>query len=440
MDPWGYLQELVVVLLLIGANGLLAMLEMALVSSRSSSLEQQAEAGSKRAAYIAELAKEPTEFLSTVQIGITLVGIGTGVYSGAAFAAPLAALLAYVPFVGTSAKALAYGIVVALVTYLSIILGELIPKRIAINNPEKVIVGCADLVKVLVTVFKPFTLLLSLSTNFFLQLLQIKNNKEQPISEEEVRLLIEQGTASGVFNKSEQSIMFNALELDELKVSEIMTPRTQICWLDVNEGTEVLLAQITEHPYSCFVVADEDLDEVLGVLYTKRFLLGRLQQEYDLRSHIRQPLYVPESMRIDSLLKMFQKERIKVALVVDEFGALAGMVTLRDVIEHLVGDVPSYDEVEEQQIIKRDDHSWLVDGMLPLAEFADHFPVEEAEEQNARKNFNTIAGLVVALLGHIPTAGEKTVFGGWQLEVMDMDGNRVDKLLVTKLQEQQENA
>lgn len=433
MDPLGYLQELVIVLLLIGANGILALLEMALVSARKSRVEQMA-ASSKGAAYILQLAQEPTEFLSTVQIGITLVGIGTGVYSGAAFAAPLAAVLRYASGMEAYARPLAYGLVVALVTYLSIIFGELLPKRCAINAPEALIVRCSALVRVLVALFKPFTFLLNVSTRYLLQLLHVKGREEQPVSEDELRLLIEQGASSGVFNNEEKRIMLSALELDRLRVSAVMTPRTQIGWLNIRSSDEEQLAQMSERRYSAFVIADEDLDHVLGIVYTKRLLLdGLKRQRLDLKRHIRQPLYVPENMRIDTLLKKFQQERVKIALVVDEFGAVAGMVTLRDVVERLLGSVPSFDEKAEQKIIRRSENSWLVDGLLPLDRFIERFALEETAAEQVSRRYNTVGGLMVALLGHIPVEGEGVTLASWQLEIVDMDGNRIDKILVSRI-------
>lgn len=440
MDPLGYLEEILVVFVLIGANGLLAMLEMALVSSRKSRLEQLAAGGNRQAAYIARLADEPTDFLSTVQIGITLVGIGTGVYSGAALAAPLAAVLHHVPWLDKYAGPLAYGGIVAVVTYLSIILGELIPKRIAISNPENVSIRFAPVIKTLITAFKPFTLLLSCSTKFLLRFIGNKNSEEPPVTEDEIKVLLQQGTASGVFNADEQRIIENAFELDDLKVCEIMTPRTKISWLDIKDETTAHLAQIADKRYSCFVVADDDLDHVLGVVYTKRFLLqGVKNVTYDLQQAIKQPLYVPENMRTQNLLNMFKKERIKVALVVDEFGSLAGMVTLRDVVEHLVGDVPSFDEEYEPEIIQRPEGGWLVDGLLPVNEFAEHFKLEERLVKTAKGSYNTVAGLLVGLMSCIPKEGEHIEFAGLRLEVVDMDGNRVDKILVNKLAVEREN-
>lgn len=434
MDPFGYIEELFIVLLLIGANGILAMLEMALVSSRKTRLEPLMENGNRNAAYILQLADEPTEFLSTVQIGITLVGIGTGVYSGAALAAPLAAVIAHIPVIDKYAGALAYTFVVASVTYLSIILGELIPKRIAIGEPEKLAMRFVPLIKILIRVFKPMTLLLSWSTKVLLKFIGIsKNEQEPPVTEDEVKLLIKQGAASGVFNADEQKIIENTFELDELKVSEIMTPRTKISWLDIKDEKNVHLAQIAEKRYSCFVVADEDLDHVLGVIYTKRFLLHGLQhKEYSLKDSIKQPLYVPESMKTQTLLNLFKKERIKVALVVDEFGSLAGMVTMRDVVEHLVGDIPSFDEEYTPEIIQRDEKSWFVDGLLSISEFVDYFDLNENLVDNAKGTYNTVGGLVVALTGYIPKTGNKVSCSGLVIEIIDMDGNRVDKVLVTK--------
>lgn len=440
MDPFGYLEELIVVLILIGANGILAMLEMALVSSRKTRLEQMLGEGNKKAGYILKLVDDPTEFLSTVQIGITLVGIGTGVYSGAALAAPLAVVFHHIPVLDKYAGPLAYGLIVAIVTYLSIILGELIPKRIAISEPERMITGFASLIKILVKVFKPLTLLLSYSTKYLLKMLGMgKASQEPPVTEDEVKLLIKQGTASGVFNPDEQKIIENAFELDDLRVREIMTPRTKISWLDIKDDEKSHLAQITEKRYSCFVVADDDLDHVLGIIYTKRFLLQRLKNnKYSVQEAVQQPLYVPENMRTQNLLNMFKEERIKVALVVDEFGSLAGMVTFRDVVEHLLGDVPSFDEEYEPQITQRDSNSWLVDGLLSINDFSEYFGLDENMVENTKEAYNTVGGLVVAILGYIPRTGDKVSCSGLLMEVVDMDGARVDKIMVSKTEEARE--
>ena len=427
MDPLGSVLECIIVLVLILLNGLLSMLEMAVVSSRKSRLEQLAEEGSKSAAYIAKLADEPTVFLSTVQIGITLVGIGTGVYSGAMLAAPLEVLLRKIPFY---AAFVSYATVVVLVTYLSLILGELLPKKLALNNPEKVSMSFARFIKTLITVFRPLTIFLSVSTTVLLRVIGVKPNEEPPVTEEEVRVLIEQG---GVFDDREQMMIENVFALDDLRVSEIMTPRTKIEWLDLNDPADVQFSEMSEKMYSCFVVADGDLEHVAGVVYTKKVFASWLHGgERDLRKFIQQPLFVPEAMHTQSLLDMFKVKRIKVALVMDEFGGLAGMVTLRDVIEHLVGDLPSYDEDVKQEVVKREDGSWLVDGMLPISEFKDYFEFEELplEEKNG---YNTVAGFVVTNIGHIPEAGNYYEWEGYRFEVVDMDGTRVDKVLVTQL-------
>ena len=404
MDPLGSIKEVFIVIVLILMNGLLAMLEMALVSARKSRLEQLADEGSSKAAYILKLAKEPTEFLSTVQIGITLVGIGTGVYSGAMLAAPLEGLLREISVLRPYAGVVSYTFVVALVTYLSLILGELIPKKMALNNPEKVAMSFAGFIKVIITAFKPLTVFLSVSTRFLL-------------------------------NVGEQKMIENVFELDDLRVSEIMTPRTKITWLDVNDPLYKHLEVIAEKQYSCYVVAEEDLEHVLGVVYTKRFLADVLGATgASMRSSVQQPLYVPEGMYTQKLLDMFKDTRIKVALVMDEFGGLAGMVTLRDIIEHLVGDLPSYDEEFKQEIVEREDGSWLVDGLLPISEFKDFLDLDELPLEE-KTGFNTVAGFVVTNIGHIPTAGNYFLWNGYRFEVVDMDGTRIDKILVEKLPE-----
>ncbi|WP_293727181.1 hemolysin family protein [uncultured Phascolarctobacterium sp.] len=432
MDPLGSIKEVLIVVILILMNGLLSMLEMALVSSRKSRLEQLADEGNAKASYVLQLAEEPTEFLSTVQIGITLVGIGTGVYSGAMLAAPLEALLREISALRPYAGVVSYTFVVALVTYLSLVLGELIPKKLALNNPEKVIMSFASFIKVIITAFKPITIFLSVSTKFFLKVLGLKPSDEPPVTEEEVRVLLEQGRLHGVFNVDEQKMIENVFELDDLRVSEIMTPRTKITWLDANDPLHVHLETIAEKQYSCYVVAEEDLEHVLGVVYTKSFLANVLAATgSSLKSSVQQPLYVPEAMHTQKLLDMFKDTRIKVALVMDEFGGLAGMVTLRDIIEHLVGDLPSYDEDIKQEIVQREDGSWLVDGLLPISEFKDFLDLDELplEEKNG---FNTVAGFVVTNIGHIPTAGNYFEWNGFRFEVVDMDGTRIDKILVAK--------
>ena len=433
MDPLGSVLECIIVLVLILLNGLLSMLEMAVVSSRKSRLEQLAEEGSKSAAYIAKLADEPTVFLSTVQIGITLVGIGTGVYSGAMLAAPLEVLLRKIPFMVPYAAFVSYSTVVVLVTYLSLILGELLPKKLALNNPEKVAMFFARFIKTLIMLFRPLTIFLSVSTTVLLRAIGVKPNEEPPVTEEEVRVLIEQGREHGVFDDSEQMMIENVFALDDLRVSEIM-------WLDLNDSADVQFSEMSEKMYSCFVVAENDLEHVAGVVYTKRVFASWLHGgKRDLRKFIQQPLYVPEAMHTQNLLDMFKVKRIKVALVMDEFGGLAGMVTLRDVIEHLVGDLPSYDEDVKQEIVQRDDGTWLVDGMLPISEFKDYFEFEELplEEKNG---YNTVAGFVVTNIGHIPQAGNHFVWEGFRFEVIDMDGTRVDKVLITQLPQSETDA
>ncbi len=437
MDPLGSVLECIIVLVLILLNGLLSMLEMAVVSSRKSRLEQLAEEGSVKAAYIAAIADEPTVFLSTVQIGITLVGIGTGVYSGAMLAAPLEVLLRQIPFMVPYAAFVSYTFVVVLVTYLSLVLGELIPKKLALNNPEKVAMLFAGFIRLLITLFRPLTIFLSVSTTVLLRFIGVKPSEEPPVTEEEVKVLIEQGREHGVFDDREQMMIENVFALDDLRVSEIMTPRTKIEWIDLNDAPDVQFSEMSEKMYSCFVVAENDLEHVSGVVYTKKVFASWLRGkgERDLRKFIQEPLYVPEAMHTQSLLDMFKVKRVKVALVMDEFGGLAGMVTLRDVIEHLVGDLPSYDEDVKQEIVKREDGTWLVDGMLPISEFKDYFEFEELplEEKNG---YNTVAGFVVTNIGHIPEAGNYFEWEGYRFEVIDMDGTRVDKIMVVKLPEE----
>ncbi len=314
-------------------------------------------------------------------------------------------------------------------------MGELIPKKFALNNPEKAAMSFAGFIKAIIAIFKPLTVFLSVSTRFLLKVLGLKPSDEPPVTEEEVRVLLEQGRLHGVFNIDEQKMIENVFELDDLRVSEIMTPRTKITWLDVNDPLHVHLETMAEKQYSCYVVAEEDLEHVLGVVYTKRFLAEVLVATgASLRSSVQQPLYVPEAMHTQKLLDLFKENRVKVALVMDEFGGVAGMVTIRDIIEHLVGDLPSYDEEFKQEIVQREDGSWLVDGLLPISEFKNFLELDELPLEE-KTGFNTVAGFVVTNIGHIPTAGNYFLWNGYRFEVVDMDGSRVDKVLVGKLPE-----
>ncbi len=437
MDPASIGWEIFIILLLVVLNGLLSLMEMAVVSSRKSRLEQLADEGVPGAAAALKLAEEPGELLSTVQVGITLVGIGTGVYSGATLATPLGAVLHEMPPLARYADTLAYGVVVFAVTYLSLVFGELAPKRMALNNPEGLAIRFSGLMKMLIRLFRPVTHLLSRSTHSVLVTAGVKPSTAPPVTEEEVRVLLDQGTEHGIFEASEQEMIENVFTLDDTRVNALMTPRTQIEWLDLDDPLEHNIRLLAQKRYSCFLAGRGSLDEIVGVVYTKDYLARRLLElDVPLEEAVRQPLYVPENMTALKVLDLFKRQRTKIALVVDEFGGIAGLVTLRDIVEHLVGDLPSYDEVDEPYIVTREDGSWLLDGMLGIEALKELLGVSSLPDED-RVGFQTLGGFIVSHLGAIPATGEVFDWHHYRFEVLDMDRTRVDKVLVTRVVEAQ---
>ena len=407
-------------------------MEMAVVSSRKSRLEQLSDEGVPGAAEALGLAEEPADLLSAVQIGITLVGIGTGVFSGATLAAPLGQVLRDFSFPMRYADMVAYGTVVIWVTYLSLVFGELAPKRMALNEPEKLAIRFVGIMEYLIRLLRPLTWLLSRSTRSVLRAAGIRPTNAPPVSEEEVRVLLDQGTEHGVFEASEQEMIENVFSLGDTRVNALMTPRTQIEWLDLDDPIEQNVQLLAEKRYSCFLAAHGSLDDVAGIVYTKDFLAKRLLVgNLALEDTIRQPLYVPENTTALKVLDLFKRQRTKISLVVDEFGGIAGLVTLRDVMEHLVGELPSYDEEDEPYVVTREDGSWLLDGMLPIDELKELLGVSSLPDED-RVGFQTLGGFVVSHLGTIPTTGETFEWNQYRFEVLDMDRTRVDKVLVMR--------
>ena len=428
------LVEILIIFLLLLANGVFAMTEIAVVSSRKARLKKAADEGSVRARAALELVEEPTRFLSTVQIGITLIGTLAGAVGGTRLAGKLADWLALnVPALTAYAEWLSILVVVGAITYVSLIIGELVPKRIGMNNPESKAIAMAAPMRALSRLALPFVWLLTVSTNGVLKLFGLGAEKDAPPSEEEVTHLIEQGTSAGVFHQAEQAMVEGVLRLDEKPVTEIMTRRTKIVWLDVDDADETNWRKIVASGHSLFPVYEGTRDHVLGMVSVKALWANNaIGLKSKLRDHITQPLYVPQTVNAVQLLETFKKSGKHVALVADEFGSIQGIVTLIDVMEAIVGDLPEPGDRKAPQAVQRDDGSWLVDGSMDIEEFKRTFalgalPGEEDED------FSTIGGFVVDRLGHIPVASQWTEWGGWRFEVADMDRHRVDKLLLTQV-------
>ena len=423
--------EGLVVVLLIFINGIFAMSEIAVVSARKTRLQQWAEEGNAKARAALELANNPNQFLATIQIGITLIGILAGAFGGATIARELAVILSDITWLEPYGHLLSLALVVVVITYLSLIVGELVPKRLALNNPERLAMAIAAPMQALSRVAYPAVHLLGLSTEFLLRALGIRPSTEPPVTEEEIRALIEQGTQAGMFEEAEQEMVERVFRLGDRRVSAVMTPRTEIVWLDREASAEEIRHIITESVHSRFLVAEGSLDNVLGVVHAKDLLAHLLsEQVVDLEATLEQPLYVPESMRALKVLELFKQSGTHIALVIDEYGGIQGLVTPSDILEAIVGDLPEAGEQVDPLAVQREDGSWLLDGMLPVDEFKDLFDLGElpGEDQGI---YQTLAGFVIMQLGRIPAAADYFVWEGLKIEVVDMDGNRIDKVLVT---------
>jgi putative hemolysin len=420
--------EILFILLLIIANGLFAMSEIAIVSARKLRLQQRAEEGDTGARTALDLASAPSHFLSAVQIGITLIGILAGAFSGATLAERLATELNSIQFIAPYSEGIAIATVAAVITYLSLVIGELTPKRLALNNPEQIASTVAPLMRGLARVTSPLVHLLNLSTDALLRILGARKSSEPLVTEDEVRLMIEQGTQVGVFELTEQEMVERVFRLDDRKVNALMTPRPEIIWLDLTDSHEVNLQKITTSGHSRFPVAQDNLDNVLGMVLAKDLLAQSLKgQPIDLKTILQPALFVPVGMSALELLERFKESRSHTALVIDEYGGIQGLVTINNIMESIVGDIPLTDKQAASEVTQRPDGSWLIDGKLPIDEFKELVEIEKLPDE---ERYQTLGGLVMASLGRIPVAGDSVEVSGLRLEVVDMDERRVDKVLV----------
>jgi putative hemolysin len=415
---------------LILANGVFALSEIAVVSARKARLQQWAKEGSRRAAAALKLAAHPNDFLATVQVGITLVGIFAGAFAGATVSHLLAVEIAKVPALARYAEGIALAVVVVAITYVSLILGELVPKRLALLAPERVALLVARPMTLLSRAASPVVALLSGSTSLILRLLGAKPSSDPPVTAEEIRLLIGEGTDAGAFERSEQQLIERVLRLDDRHLTTLMTPRRELTWLDAADGPAEVARKVNEAPFTRYPVARGELDACLGYVHVRDLLRSALGGEAaDLAALTRQPLLVPENTRPLALLERFRTSGVHIAFIVDEYGGIDGVVTLNDVLRSLIGDLPARGEQPEAPAVRREDGSWLVDGTLPLDDLRELVTVARhpAEDRGA---FKTIGGLVMHRLGRIARTGDRCEWGGCRLEVVDMDGHVIDKVLV----------
>jgi len=425
-------KDVLLLLLLIALNGIFAMSEIAVVSARRARLIQLAEDGSKGARHALTLASEPTRFLSSVQVGITSIGILNGAIGEGAIAARLRPALEQVPLLAPYADTLSLAIMVAVLTYVSLIIGELVPKRIALIHPETVASVIARPMEVVAGVTRPIVFLLSVSTDSILRLFRVRQAKQPGVTADEIRVMLEQGAEEGVFEPTEHELVTNVLNLDERHVGAVLTPRSNIVYVDIRDSVDTLREKLREQPHSVLPLCDGSLDKVLGFVRSTKVLERFLERgQPDLPSLAEPPLFVPETMTLMKLLEQFKRTHLPIALVVDEFGDVEGLVSFTDVISSIVGDLPM-EPGEEPAIVQREDGSWLLDGAVDLDTALRTLEAEAMVNDEDRQHFHTLGGLAMVALGRVPRTGDVFERGDYRFEVVDMDGNRVDRILASR--------
>jgi putative hemolysin len=435
----GFVLEIIFLLFLILLNGIFAMSEFAMVSARKSRLQPLADNGNERARIALELADHPDRFLATIQIGITLIGTLAGAIGGAALARPFAEWLATIPLLVPFSDAIALTLVVLTLTFLTLVFGELVPKQLALHSSERLAILLATPMRALSNLASPLVRILSGSSNLIVRMLGIRPSTEPPVTEDEIKGLIEQGTQAGVFEEAEQEMVEGVFRMGGQKVGALMTPRPDIDWIDLDEPAGVIHDQIINSHRTRFPVAQGDLDNVLGILHTKELLAqGFSCEPPDLRKLLRTPLYIPESAEALQALEQFKGTGEHYALVTDEFGSIAGVITSIDILEAIVGDLPAKGEPGEPEVMLREDGTWLMGGALSIDEMKDKLEIDHLPDEE-EGSFQTLGGFVMVRLGEVPQAGDHFEWGGFRFEVMDMDGRRVDKVLATPLPPEEKN-
>ncbi|OPY20079.1 MAG: hypothetical protein A4E24_01357 [Methanomethylovorans sp. PtaU1.Bin093] len=428
-----YTFEIVIIIVLIVLNGIFSMSEFALVSSKRTRLKQLAEEGDTGAVAALELASKLTPFLSTIQIGITLVGILAGAFGGATVAKGLEVYLGDFPALAPYSNAVSITFVVLVITYLTLIFGELVPKQIALNKAEVIASKVARTMLFLSTVAKPLVIILSMSTEAVLRILRIQKINGPPVTEEEIKIMLEEGTEAGVFEEAELSMIEGVLEIGDLRVESLMTHRTDIIALDLNDTVNENLQKMILSGRSYFPAYERDLDNIVGMVSVKDILAKIVESgEVDIRTNVTNPLFVPEAISVLKLLELFKELGVHIALITDEYGSIQGIITLHDILEAIVGDVRTIGEPLETPVVVREDGSWLIDGDTSIEKLKDILSVDTFPEEE-EGYYRTIAGFIMYVLQRIPITGEHIEFKGLRYEVVDMDGNRIDKVLVEKV-------
>ncbi len=422
-----YATEILVLLALIAINGLFALAELAIVGSKRIRLEQRARAGSRGAKDALKLLDNPNRFLSTVQVGITLVGTMAGAIGGATLAEDLALHFHSIPSLDRWSEPLAFGIVILGMTFASIVLGELVPKRLALANPEALAAIVSTPLRWISVAVSPLVHLLGLSTNLVLRVFPTEGPADPGVSSDDVKELVDQGTREGVFESAEQEMIHRVFRLSDRRAGSLMTPRNEIVWIDASDSPDEVKQKISSSPHSGFPVCDGTIDNILGVVHVKDLLLhGLAESRLDLKGRLAMPLFLYEGAKGPKILEGFRTGGQHFAVVIDEYGSVQGVLTLNDILEAIIGDFTNPEADAEARAVRRDDGTWLLDGTLPIDE-VDHLP---GCAPLPRGDYHTLAGFLIAKVGRIPRVGEILDWEGSRYEVVDMDGNRVDRVLV----------
>lgn len=413
------------------------MAELAVVSIRKSKMQKYLEEGDKRAQIVMDLLEDPNEFLSTVQIGISLIGVLSGAFGGVTLAEPLAKYISFLPY----AEPISVAIVVIVTTYLTLVVGEIVPKVIALNDPERISLKVAKSMVILSKISLPVSFILAKSSSFLLWLMRIENRTDDIVTEEEIELMIKEGREDGTIEQEEEDIIKRVFKLDDQKVESIMTPRNEIIWIDLEDDREVNKIKIIESKRSIFPIASGELDDFIGVVQAKDILSAMFtQDEFDVHKIVKEPLVVSEHLETLELLKEFKEnqEYVHMSLVVDEFGSVEGLITLNDLLEGIVGDIPGIDEDDEPKATQRLDGSWLIDGRYPIEKFKELFEIKENLPDEEEDGYTTLAGFILSLSGTIPDEEDRYNCGRFIFEIVDIDGHQIDKVLVIDLGPQEE--
>jgi putative hemolysin len=428
------MNEILIVIFLIFLTGLCNLFEIAFVSCRKSKLEEIAQKGNISARTVLNKLQRPERFISEIQIVITGISLISGAIGGIALASHFTEFLYGIGFRSEYLTTISLVIVIAAIAYFSLVAGEIVPKTIALNNPEKMAIALIPFMRIISVVVAPLAWFLSLSTRFIISFFQIKKNTDPPVTEEELRIIIRQGSEHGVLEEQESEIIQDVLTFADKTAYSLMTPNKDVVWLDLEQPAEELLQEVTNSPFSRFLVCDGSIDEVRGIVYVKDMLnqiqkLGKLKLEEIMTP----PFFIPETMKAIKLLEDFKKRKIKMGIVVNEYGETHGIVTIQDISDSVLGDIPDIFQDHQPQISKREDGSILVDGDFQFDEVLEYLEIKMSDEfKEIKQNITTVGGFIMYMLDKVPTEGDHVHFENYRFEVIDMDANRVDKILIMK--------